>query len=82
MHAYCSNVIRVCFKRRDLFCSIVIEDAELKVIGASDDPVLASDEAAGADGYVGYLKGFDSGAGFVGPNVNMARVERGEDPWF
>ena len=54
-----SDVVRVCLKGRDLFVRVVVEDAELEVVGAGHEPVLAGDEADAADGDLGDLEGLD-----------------------
>ena len=79
MYSYRADIVGVCFEGGDFLAGVVVVDAELEVIAAADDPVLAGDEAAGADGDVGELEGFDDGLGFVGPDVDVAAVERGEN---
>ena len=64
----------------DLLAGVVVVDAELEVIAATHDPILAGDEAAGADGDVGELEGLDDALRLVGPDVDVAAVEGGEDP--
>jgi len=54
----------------------------LKVIAAADDPVLAGNEAAGSYRDIGELEGLDDGLRFVGPDVDVAAVEGGENPWL
>lgn len=44
---------------RDLLGGIVVEDTDLKVVRAYDNPVLAGNEATGADGDIGNLERFD-----------------------
>ena len=68
------------FKGRDLFMGVVVEDTQLEVVGAGDEPVLAGDEADAADRYFCDLKGLDQRACFVVVDVDRAVVETGEDP--
>jgi hypothetical protein len=77
-----TDIIRMSLEAGDLFRRIVIDDAQLKVVRASNDPVLASHETTGTDGHIGELKRLDRRARFVGPDVHVAAVERREDPWF
>ena len=74
-----ADVVRVGFEGGDFLGGVVVVDAQLEVVGAADDPVLAGDEAAGAHGHVGELEGLDDGLRLVGPDVDVARVEAGED---
>lgn len=79
VHDDCAYVVGVCFEGGDLLAGVVVVDAELEVIAAADDPVLAGDEATCSHGDVGEFEGLDDGLGFVGPDVDMAAVEGGED---
>lgn len=54
-----SNIVRVSFERCDLLRRIVVVDAELEIIGATDDPVLAGNESSRSYGDVGEFKSFD-----------------------
>lgn len=80
MHGDTADVVRVGFEVCDFLRGVVVEDAELEVVAAADDPVFAGDEAACAHGHVGEFEGFDDAAGFEGPDVGVAAVEGGEDP--
>jgi hypothetical protein len=51
----------------------------LKIVTAAHNPVLASDEAAGAYWDVRELEGLDDRLRFVRPDVYMAAVEGGEN---
>ena len=42
-------VVRMCLECSDLFVRIVIEDAQLKVIGTCNEPTLSSDESTTPD---------------------------------
>ena len=74
-----ADVVRVGLEGGDFLAGVVVVDAELEVIAAADDPILAAHEAAGAHGDVGQLEGFDDGLAVVGPDVDVAGVEGGED---
>ena len=80
MDGQASNVVRVRLKRGDFFVRVVVEDAELEVVGAGDEPVLAGDEADAANRYFCDLEGLDQRAGFVVVDVDRAIVKTGEDP--
>src|SRR5689334_5073252 len=80
MHCNTADVIWVCLKVCYFLACVVVEDAKLEVIAAADDPVLAGDEAAGAHGDVRQFEGLDDAAGFEGPDVGVAAVQRREDP--
>ena len=54
-----ANVIRVSFELSDLFGCVVVVDSDLEIIGPTDDPILASDEATSSYRDVGELEGFD-----------------------
>ena len=75
-----SDVVRVRFEGRNLFVRVVVEDAELEVVGAGDEPVLAGDEADAADRYFCDLEGLDQRAGFVVVDVDRAIVETSKNP--
>lgn len=74
-----ADVVRVGLEGGDFLGGVVVVDAELEVVAAADEPVFARDEAARADGDVGQFEGLDDGLGFVGPDVDVAAVEGGED---
>jgi hypothetical protein len=54
----------------------------LEVVRAGKDPILARNEESGTDRHISELKGLDRRSRFVGPDVNVAAVERREDPWL
>jgi hypothetical protein len=72
MHNDRTDIVGMSFKRRDLLRGVVVEDAEMEVVGTNHEPVLSGDEAASADRDVGDLEGLDEGLGLVGPDVDMA----------
>jgi hypothetical protein len=45
MHSETPYVVRVRLEYYDLLVCVVIEDAQLKVVGTSDEPALSSDES-------------------------------------
>lgn len=56
-----TNVVRVSFEGGDLLGGVIVIDAELEVVRAADNPVLARDESTGTDRNIGKLKCFDDG---------------------
>jgi hypothetical protein len=54
-----TDIIRVCFERRDFFGSVVIVDTELEVIRTAYNPVLPRNESTGTDGDIGEFECFD-----------------------
>lgn len=55
-----SNIVRVSFERCDLLRCIVVVDAELEIVGAADDPVLAGNESSRSHRDIGKFKSFDN----------------------
>jgi hypothetical protein len=55
-----SNIVRVSFERCDLLRGIVVVDAELEIIGTTDDPVLTGNESSRSYRDIGKLKSFDN----------------------
>jgi hypothetical protein len=74
-----ANVIGVRLKRCDLLACVVVVDPQLEVIAAANNPVLARNEATCSYGDIGEFEGLNDRLGFVGPDVNVATVEGGED---
>ena len=74
-----TDVVGVGFEGGNLLGGVVVVDTELEVITAADDPILTGDEAAGSDRDIGELESLDDGLGGVGPDVDVAGVEGGED---
>lgn len=64
-----ADVVRVGFELGDLFRGVVVVDSDLEIVGPADDPILASNEAAGSDGDISELEGFDDGLG--GPSMTV-----------
>lgn len=82
MHGETSDIVGVGLKRRDFFVRVVIEDTELEVVGACDEPVLARNELATTHGDLGNLEGLYDGACLVVINVHGAVVEPRQQPWL
>ena len=82
MNREASNVVGMRLERGDLFVRIVVEDAQLEVVRARDEPVLARDEAAAAHGDLRDLERLDERARVVVVDVNVAVVEPDEEPWL
>ena len=74
-----TDVVRVRLKGCDLLACVVVVDAQLEVIAAAYNPVLARNEAACSDRNIGELEGLNDRLGFVGPDVDVAAVKGGED---
>ena len=66
-------------ERCDLLACVVVVDSQLEVIATANNPVLARNEAACSYGNIGEFEGLNDRLGFVGPDVNVATVEGGED---
>lgn len=79
MHDNGTDVVRVGFEGGNLLGCVVVVDAELEVIAATHNPVLAGDEATRSYGNIGQFKRLDDCLCFVRPDVDVAAVERGED---
>ena len=90
-----TDIVGVSLERSDLFRSIVVVDADLEIVGAADNPILAGDKPPRSDRDIGELEGFDDSLmkirrwlrgldekaylSFVRPNIGMAAVECCED---
>ena len=79
MYGNCPNVIWMRLERCDLLACVVVVDSQLEVIATANNPVLARNEAACSYGNIGEFEGLNDRLGFVGPDVNVATVEGGED---
>jgi len=82
VHCEASNVVGVGLVGGNLFVSVVIEDAQLEVIRASNEPVFSRDEANASNGDCCDLKRLDSRACFVVVNDHRSVVESSNEPWF
>ena len=75
-----TDIIRVSFERSDLLRGVIVVDSDLEIVRATDDPILAGNKSACPHGNICELEGLDDGLCFVGPYVDVAAVEGGEDP--
>ena len=80
MYGQASDIVGVGLERGDLFVCVVVEDAELEVVRARDEPVLAVYEAHATHGDLRDLEGLDQSASVVVVYVDRAIVETGENP--
>ena len=82
MHGKTSNIVRMGFEGRHLFMGVVVEDAQLEVVRAGDEPVLARNKFDTAHWDLRDLERFDDGASLVVVDVDGAIVQPSEQPWF
>ena len=82
MHSQASDVIRMSLERGDLLLCVIIEDAKLKVVGPSNEPVLSWDEAYATNGDFCNFKGLHDGACFMIVDVDAPVVQSGDEPGF
>lgn len=71
-----SDVVGVGFEGGNLLGCVVVVDAQLEVIGTTDDPVLPGHEATRSNGDVCELEGLDYLLGLITPDVDMTYIER------
>lgn len=69
-----ANVIRMSFEGGDFLGGIVVIDSYLEIVGAADDPILASNKAPRTDRDICKLERLDNSLGLVRPYVNVAAV--------
>ena len=77
-----SNIVRMCLEGSDLLVRVVIEDAKLEVVGASNEPVLPRNEAHTTNRNLCDFERFHDCAGFVIVNIDAAIVEACDEPGF
>jgi hypothetical protein len=65
----------MCLECCDLFVGIVIEDAQLKIVGTCNKPTLSSDESTAPDWDLGGLKCFHQCPRLVIVYVDRAIIE-------
>lgn len=70
-----SYIVRVGLKRDNLLVGVVIEDAQLEVVRASNEPVFSGDELDTANWDGGDLKGLDECASFVVVDIDGTVVQ-------
>lgn len=81
---YCEtpNVVGMCLECRDLFMRVVIEDTQLKVIGARDEPTLSSNESTTPNWDLCDFECFHQGASLVVVYVDGTVIEARQKPWL
>lgn len=77
-----SNVVGMRLEGGNLLVCVVIEDAQLEVVRASNEPVFARDELDASYRNLSDLERLDQCASFVVVDVDCAIVETGEQPGF
>ena len=82
MHRQASNVVGVSLERGNLFVRVVVEHAQLEIIGASDEPVLAGDKANTSYRDFCDFKGFHQCSCLVVVNVDRPVIKTCEQPWL
>jgi hypothetical protein len=81
VHGETSDVVWVRLEGCDALLGVVVVDAEVKVVAAAHEPVLAGDEGDGAHGDLGDLERLYERFRLVVPDDDAARVQAGNDPW-
>lgn len=81
VHGETSDVVWVRLEGCDALLGVVVVDAEVEVVAAADEPVLAGDEGDGAHGDLGDLERLYERFRLVVPDDDAARVQAGNDPW-
>ena len=79
MHGQASDIVWMCFECGNLLVRVIVEDAKLEVVGPSNEPILARNEAHTANRNLGDFEGFNYGASFMVVNVDTAVVETGNE---
>ena len=74
------NVVRVCFKGRNLFRRVVVVDSQFEVIGTTDDPVPSSDKSTRPDRDIGQLKRLDDCLVWCQPSLSHHRPRIDDEP--
>jgi hypothetical protein len=75
MYSETPYVVRMCLECCDLFVRIVIEDAQLKIVGTCNKPTLSSDESTAPDWDLGDFKCFHQCPRLVIVYVDRAIIE-------
>lgn len=75
VHCKASYIVRVGLERVDLLVRVIIEDAQLKVVRASNKPVFSGDELDTAHRDGGNFKCLDECAGFMVVDVDGTIVQ-------
>ncbi len=74
MYGNGSDVVGVGLEGGDFLGGVVVVHTQLKVVRATDDPVLPGDEAASSDGDVRQLESLDYLLGLIAPDIDMTFV--------
>ena len=82
MHSEASNVIGVRLKGDDFFVCIIIEDAQLEIVRAGDEPVLPRYESYTSHGYLRDLECLDQSARVMVVDIYAAIIQTSEKPGF
>lgn len=61
MYDDCPYVVRMRLKGRDLLGGVVVEDSQVEIIAAADNPILPGNKTPRSYGYVRELEFFDNG---------------------
>ena len=69
-------------ERSDFFMRVIVEDTQLKVVRACDEPVLSGDEFDATNRHFRHLKSLDDRASIVVVYVDRAVVQSSQQPWF
>ena len=80
MHGQTSNIVRMSFECGDLLVCVVVEDAKLEVVGPSNEPILARNEAHTANRNLSNFKSFDYCASLMVVDVDTAVVKTRNEP--
>lgn len=82
MDSETSNIVGVSFERGDLLVRIVVEGAQLKVVRASDEPLLSRNKMDTSNGDISNFERLDDSSGFMVVDLHGAVVQSDEDPWL
>ena len=55
-----ADVVRMSFERGDFLRGIIIIDADLEIIGSTNNPILAGDKSPCSNGNIGELESLDN----------------------
>mmetsp|Transcript_20282 Transcript_20282/g.32462 ORF Transcript_20282/g.32462 Transcript_20282/m.32462 type:complete len:603 (-) Transcript_20282:150-1958(-) len=74
MHRNTANVVGVRLKLLHLLARVVVVDANVHVVGAAHQPILALDKLGGTHRHLGYLKRAHNTLRVIVPNENVTAV--------
>ena len=81
MDCQTANVVGVSLQRGDLLARVVVEDAEVKVVRAADEPITSGDETHAAYGHFSHFERLDDrlpSGNVVGGSVGTREEGAGE----